>query len=167
MPDVEIRYDPAVWAPVAESGGMSVDPEAAATLVRLLVHAPSGGRFLLLAEPVEPPVVVDLSATAVGAATSRAVAEDAFIGAKVGQLEEVELAGGVGAFRYIRFPQVAEFLPGEPGEDVFVAELHYVRVIRGIDTACVLIATVITPRINDLAGIAEHVESLVELATVS
>lgn len=166
MPDLEISYDPAIWAALAEAPGAPDVPEAVATLARLRLGGPGTGRFLLLADPMEPPVVADVSAVAVAAASPRAAAAEAFPEASAEQLEDVELADGGTACRYVRFPQASEFLPGEPGEEVFVAKLHYVRVLPGVDPVCVLIATVITPRINDLAGIAEQVESLVELATV-
>jgi hypothetical protein len=165
MPDLELSYDPDVWAPLPDGAGPARFPEAAATLARLRRHdAADAGRFLLLADPIEPPVVVDLSALALAAATSRAGAEDLFPDAVPEQLEEVQLDGGAVGCRYVRFPQVADYLPGEPGEEVFVAELHYVRAIPEADPGCVLIATVVTPRITELVGIAEQVESLVGMA---
>ncbi len=171
MPELEISYEPEIWAPVAEEeAGRHEVPEVARVLAGLREYANdpgSGRRFLLRAEPVEPPIVVDVTAVVLAVRTSRAGAESAFPEAAAEQLEDVQLGNGVVACRYVRFLQVAELLPEEPGGEVFVAELHYVRAIQDVDPGCVLIATVVTPRISDLTGITEQVEELVRLATVS
>ena len=99
--------------------------------------------------------------------TARAGAESVFPDAVAEQLEEVQLSNHDVACRYVRFQELAEILTVEPTEGVIVGELHYFRAIRTDDLGCVLIATVVTSRIDDLAGIAVQVEGLIALAAVS
>lgn len=171
MPELEISYDPEIWTPVGEAAtDHHEDREVAEAMATLREYPRLPGsvkKFLLLADPVEPPIVVHLTAVGLAATTSRAGAESLFPDAVAEQLEEVQLSNQDVACRYVRFRELVETLSLESTEGVIVAELHYARAIRTDDLGCVLIASAVTSRIDDLAGIAVQLEGLIALAAVS
>lgn len=171
MPELEISYDPEIWTPVDEAATDHHEDQEVAEAMATLRESPripgGGMKFLLLGDPVEPPIVVYLTAVGLAVTTSRAGAESVFPDAAAEQLEEVQLSDEDVACRYVRFRELDESLSVESTEGVIVAELHYVRAIRTDDLGCVLIASAVTSRIDDLAGIAVQVEGLIALAAVS
>lgn len=171
MPEVQIAYDPGTWVPL---DGSTVAPSglAAAAVVARLTSTDSAAseedeRFLLLADPIEPPVVLNVMAQPLEVKSARAGAEALFPDAPLESLEDVELASGVSACRHLVFPQAGALVPGVPSATTVLAALHYVRVLQGPGTGWLLVATVVTPRLNDLAGIAEEVETLFAQAVIT
>ena len=67
---------------------------------------------------------------------------------------------------YKRQVPAGSLVPDLPQGNVMVAELYLARQLRAADGDWLLLATVVTQRINELADIAENVEDVVAMATV-
>lgn len=148
MPNLTVAYDPEVWEPPAGS------------------ESSDGLRFRFIADG-EPAIVCNVSAVALDVGTSREGAEAVFGPGATEGLDDVEFADGDLACRYLRFPRLGELLPGEQSEGVIVAEMHFVKAVQALVGGYLIIATVATPRVDELAGIGEQIEGLLTLASVS
>ncbi len=159
MPDLQLTYDAEVWQAVDRAG-----TDRAAILSPAQEDGRSA-RLVLLAEPAEPPIWLDLTAFPMQATSVVAAAEE-LLGGDSGDVEDITLPGGLAAGRRVRFVPAGSLVPDLPQGNVMVAELYLARQLRAADGDWLLLATVVTQRINELADIAENVEDVVAMATV-